>query len=339
MTRIVHLVDDIAAGGVMRLLRTIETCPTLAAQADHDVVPVRRGFLAPPRLTASIIVSHLSVSWRTLPGLMALRAACPGATLIHVEHSYSRGFAAHRVTAPARFRTLLRTAYALFDRVVAVSAEQGRWMTERGLVDPAALAVIPPAVRTDAFASLPDAPARPRVIGAIGRFDAQKGFDILIRAFRRIGDPTLELRLVGDGPERARLVALAGGDRRIRFPGFAEDPAAALGSVDAVVVPSRWEPYGLVALEARAAGRPVMVADVDGLRDQAAEGAVAVRGHGTDVWRDALSDLVAGRTRPDLPRARHRALGAWDRFADAFGTLCAEAAAGGGAAEPKAQAA
>jgi len=239
-----------------------------------------------------------------------------------VEHSYSRSFAAHRVTASTRFRTLLRTALALFDDVVAVSADQGRWLTERGLIEPHALTVIPSAVAMSVLGRLPAPSERPRVIGAIGRFDTQKGFDILIRAFRRVDDPSAELRLVGDGPERAALAALAGDDPRIRFTGFAPDPVAAYAGVDAVVVPSRWEPYGLVAIEARAAGRPVLVADVDGLRDHAAAGAVAVRGHGVEVWQEALEALLAGDIRPELDAARSDALGAWDRFVASWLALC-----------------
>jgi glycosyltransferase involved in cell wall biosynthesis len=48
--------------------------------------------------------------------------------------------------------------------------------------------------------------------------------------------------------------------------------AARLESCDAVVVPSRFEAFGLVATEARMAGRPVLVADVDGLPEQVAQG-------------------------------------------------------------------
>ena len=96
------------------------------------VVP--RGRFSAPALDDDIIVSHLSVSWRNLPQLVALRARYADRTLIHVEHSYTAAFTGLKVRHRTRFFALLRTAYSLFDRLVAVSEAQGRWLAERGLV-------------------------------------------------------------------------------------------------------------------------------------------------------------------------------------------------------------
>jgi glycosyltransferase involved in cell wall biosynthesis len=93
-----------------------------------------------------------------------------------------------------------------------------------------------------------------------------------------------------------------------------------MASVDAVAMPSRREPYGLVALEALAAGRPLLVSAVDGLRDHAANGAVAVERPTVEAWADALARLsMAPSRRPDAPR-RHAA-DADRRFAEGWARL------------------
>ncbi|MFD0979514.1 glycosyltransferase [Tropicimonas aquimaris] len=295
---IVHLVDDTTAGGVMRMLDFIATNPEMARLGRHRVQAVARGRLAAPQLDEEIIVSHLSVSWRNLPMLVGLRARYADRTLIHVEHSYTAAFTGLKVRHKARFFALLRTAYSLFDRVVAVSEGQGRWLAGRGLVRKEALAVIPSCVDLEPFLALPARYGAPRVIGAIGRFDEQKGFDTLIRAFRETTNPELRLRLIGDGADRAALEELARGDSRISFHGYSSHPAAEMAKLDIVAMPSRWEAYGLVALETRAAGRPLLVARVDGLQDHVAGGAREVAGGTVAAWRDAIA--TACETGPAL---------------------------------------
>ncbi|MDF0597756.1 glycosyltransferase family 4 protein [Psychromarinibacter halotolerans] len=299
MLRIAHLVDDTNPGGVTRYLDFLARDPGMAALARHEIVEVPRTRAASARVQADVIVSHLTVAWRGLPGLMALRARHAGTPLIHVEHSYSAGFVAANVSAPRRFFTLLRTAYALFDRVVAVSHPQASWLAARDLVRPDALTVIQPQVDLSRFRALPRPTGPVRCFGAVGRLDAQKGFDVLIRAFQAVQGDDLSLKIFGDGPERGRLEDLAAGDPRIRFQGFAADPAMAYAACDAVVMPSRWEPYGLVAQEALAAGRPVLVSGVDGLSDHLASGAISTSGPGVEALTEALRGMC-GRMAADL---------------------------------------
>lgn len=321
LPHVIHLADDATAGGVMRVLDHIAASPELARTANHSIQHVRRGTLSLRPAPGDVIVSHLSISWRGLPALIALRAAHPGRRLVHVEHSFTEAFTALNVPNRGRFHTLLRTAYALFDRVVAVSEAQADWLRDRGLVDAWALSAIPSSVDLETFLAAPDAPARPRVIGAIGRLHRQKGFDTLIAAFMRCTDPTLALHIYGEGEERATLEALAANDVRIVFMGRATDPAAMMASVDAVAMPSRWEAYGLVCLEARAAGRPVLVAPVDGLLDQIADGATPVRGPSVDDWTHALTHLAAGGAQAGRVAARDAAHAHGARFAASWSAM------------------
>ena len=320
MTTITHLVDDTTPGGVMRVIDHIQSDAGLRHLGRHQILQIPRSGRAPARIDGAVIVSHLALNWRRLPWLIQLRASHAATPMVHVEHSYTAGFLRHNVPHPARFTTMLRVAFSLFDRVVAVSRTQADWMLDRGLADPSQIAVIPSAVAVSPFVALAPAQGPITRIGAFGRLEAQKGFDILIRALRASPRADLELHIFGQGTEARALASLAGSDPRIRFRGFAQDPVAAMASVDAVAMPSRWEAYGLVALEARAAGRTLLTAPVDGLNDHIAAGARAVRDNTPRGWTEALTGL----DHPDmatLARARAEAALATTRFAQGWSAL------------------
>ncbi|MCT8160087.1 glycosyltransferase [Pseudoruegeria sp. SHC-113] len=293
--QILHLMDDTTAGGVLRVVDYITGCEAIRADAEHRVhVLPRRGAILPPQTGVDVIVSHLTISWRALPALIALRAMHPAATLIHIEHSYTAGFAARKVRHMGRFCTLLRTAYAMMDAVVAVSRDQRDWMRREGLARAEKLFQISPCVDLTGFAALPAPQGAPRVFGLIGRLHEQKGFATGIKAFRATQDPALRLKIFGAGPLEEELKALAEGDARISFEGFRADPSQAMAEIDSLLMPSRWEAFGLVAQEALAAGRTVLVADVDGLRDQIADGALRVEVGTPEAWRDAIEAAADG---------------------------------------------
>ncbi|MFG6543355.1 glycosyltransferase, partial [Sulfitobacter sp. M22298] len=236
--RVLHLVDDTTAGGVMRVLDHITTAPELAKDADHHLRSISRSRWLPERIQADVIVSNLAISWRALPMLIALRLMHPKTKLIHVEHSYTEQFVEKNVPHKKRFSTLLRCAYALFDRVVAVSHGQANWLRQSGAVKSHALSVIQSCVDLSPFRNVAPPSAPLRVIGAIGRLDEQKGFDLLIRAFQQTPNPHIALHVYGEGAEEAKLRRMANGDPRIEFKGFAPDPVAAMAAVDIVAMPS-----------------------------------------------------------------------------------------------------
>lgn len=295
--RVTHLVDDTTAGGVMRVVGHIMTTPDLTRETDHSLLEVKRNRLCIGRVEADVIVSHLAISWRLLPLLAALRVLNPTARLVHVEHSYTKCFTALNVRRKRRFGALLKLSYALFHDVVAVSAAQGKWLRDEGIVRPDALHVIPSCVDLSAFRELAPPEGAVKTIGAIGRLEPQKGFDILIKAFRELSDPNLALHIYGQGAEERMLRDLAAGDPRIHFKGFSSNPVAAMTGLDAVMMPSRWEAYGLVAIETLAAGRRLLVSNVDGLTDHLPHGAALVDGAGIAPWQSALEELFAAPPR------------------------------------------
>jgi len=288
--KVIHLVDDRRMGGVTRFLDCLSSI-----RASDQVVHVPRKTMRARKYPAATIVSHLAISWRSLPMLIALRACNPSARLIHVEHSYCAGFEEHRVRKTKRFHTLLRTVYALFDQIVCVSKGQAAWMHKIGVVGEDKTIVATPLVDLDPFLCVGCVQASSVTrYGFVGRLDDQKGLDRAIEAWKLIAPSNATLEIFGDGPKREALEALASDAPSIRFHGRIDEPAKAYESIDIAILPSRWEPYGLSCLEARAAGRAVVVSDVDGLPEQVSEDAGMVVASNLAPWIKVFSKVSEG---------------------------------------------
>lgn len=103
---------------------------------------------------------------------------------------------------------------------------------------------------------------------SVGRLSRQKGQDILLRALAiaRPDLPPVTLTLVGGGVEEAalrRLCSRLGLDDVVTFTGYASDPTAHFRAADCFVLPSRWEGFGMVLLEALQFGLPLLAADCE----------------------------------------------------------------------------
>ncbi|MBO9410780.1 MULTISPECIES: glycosyltransferase family 4 protein [unclassified Ruegeria] len=294
MTRkkILHLVDDMTAGGVMRMLDHLLAQSDLSGAVEQKVLKVKRTAFSWGNLNADVIVSHVVPSWRSLPAFSALRAMHLDTRLVHVEHSYTRAFTTLNVPHKRRFFAMLRVIYSFFDQVVAVSHAQSDWMKERRLAASEKLTVIPPIVDLEELSQKTMPPKSKTTIGAIGRLERQKGFDILIRGFRSTHIPEARLLIFGEGSQRSHLEELAKGDPRIEFRGHAEDPADAYQAVDIVAIPSRWEAYGLVLDEALAAGRAIIASKVDGLGDREGDARVSFCDQDSASWQSAIDECL-----------------------------------------------
>lgn len=113
----------------------------------------------------------------------------------------------------------------------------------------------------------------------VGRFDHQKGFDVLLNAARMLRRPISIVMAGAPVLGDARYIdLLEERDPKVILVGWQspEGLACLFGSADVVVIPSRWEGFGLVALEAMRAGVAVVASRVGGLTEVVADGVTGV---------------------------------------------------------------
>jgi glycosyltransferase involved in cell wall biosynthesis len=126
------------------------------------------------------------------------------------------------------------------------------------------------------------------LIGVIGRFSREKGHTQFLQAFAGLlrEMPAVKVLLVGDGVLRVRCEQLARTlhlEHSTRFAGFRHDVPAILEAVDLVAIPSLEEGLSFVALEAMAAGRPLVATAVGGLPEIVRHGETGLLARGGDM--------------------------------------------------------
>jgi len=134
------------------------------------------------------------------------------------------------------------------------------------------------AIDTLPFAKATPTPTAGPTVFFIGRHEPRKGLAVLLRAFASLPADT-RLWIASDGPQTAELLAEHGGDPRIEWLGRIDDGerAARMRGADVVCAPSiHGESFGVVLLEAMAAGTPVVASDLPGYRTVATDGVDAV---------------------------------------------------------------
>jgi glycosyltransferase involved in cell wall biosynthesis len=141
-----------------------------------------------------------------------------------------------------------------------------------------------------------------RVVLSVGRLSREKGHADLVRALGHLAEtnpaPDFKAVIVGDGPERAALEALAASLRlkdRIIFAGHADDVRPFYAVADVMALPSHSEGSPLALLEAMAAGVPVVATAVGGVPEVAADGetALLVPAHDPRAFAAALARVLS----------------------------------------------
>lgn len=233
----------------------------------------------------------------------------------------------HRRVVARLARTLEKATTRIGSRLIAVSPFTAQRLVEAG-VAPERIVVLPNGVDVHRFAA---GPARRRTWDVIfvGRLIDEKRVDLLLQAAALVkrSRPRVRCLIVGDGPERQRLGALAaelGVAGNVRFTGHVDDTEVTdyLRSAKVFALPSEREGFGIVAIEAQAAGCvPVVVRGPHSaaatLIDDGVDGVACA------PTADALATALVSLLNDSRRRARLQANGRvaarefdWDRLAE-----------------------
>jgi glycosyltransferase involved in cell wall biosynthesis len=324
--KIFHLLDDHSMGGVAATTRHISNS---CLKDDFDFRLVSSKGLLPLLQTEcpDLVIFRNPSSWRRSLNLAMIKLYVPH-VIIH-EHHYSEGFTQHNVQHLRRFHAMLRYSYHLADRVVAISQGQANWMQKNHLVHSPKLTMINQCPNLDRFLNIPiKVRASPLILATYGRFCPQKGFDVLLKALRLIPEVNLHLNIGGSGVEAENLYDLAQGATNIKFWGVIDDSLPTfLSAADVVLIPSRWEPWGNVCIEARAAGKPIIASNIDGLPEQVKDCGLLVQPNDPQSLAAAIR-AVASAPAHQLETWGHNARTsvsmAWEVYLDQWRSLLLE---------------
>jgi glycosyltransferase involved in cell wall biosynthesis len=292
--RLVAYTDNVVLGGadismghlLARLDPSIEvTVLGVTANIVERVASGRKG--AATRIVPRPRSGH---DWRSLRAhLSALRQIRPDVVHANLSSPWScqyciavagllrrpRIVAVYQLAVPPRStaqqRTKRLTARAVH-RHVAVAEQTSREVEALVGLPAGSVLTIHNGVPDERLAAV-DRPRPGPLVGAIGRLERQKGFDLLIRALAEIEDASLVL--VGDGSERPMLEDLAesvGVTDRVLWRDWADDARSYLGAFDVFALPSRFEGFPLALLEALLARSAVVATDVGGVSEIVRDG-------------------------------------------------------------------
>lgn len=206
-------------------------------------------------------------------------------SIVNVDHGW-RGIAGRRFQAPKYLLVWVVHAWAArrATRLHVLSVDTATVMRRRLRVRTDRIDVIPRGRnpfelgtrseerRENVRRSL-GVPDRAPLIVATARHEVQKGLDVLLRAFQLImqAEPHCQLLIGGrSGPETEKLIALASespSSLSIRFIGQRNDVADLMCAADVWCVPSRWEGFGGILIEAMALEVPVVASDIPPIRE------------------------------------------------------------------------
>jgi len=229
----------------------------------------------------------------------ALRVLIPrrrsSSKIVYCPHGWAFGMDVSRARK-LTFAAVERRLAASTDLILVNSMSEHSLAVQYGL-PPKKLRVVANGI---AWAPLP---RRDRSKGGIslafiGRHDRQKGLDILLETIERFSLPHIRFHIVGESVLGAATGIASRPRANVTFHGWLDRPATLdlLRKVDAVVMPSRWEAFGLVAIEAMRAGVPVIASNRGALPEVVEHG---IGGYIFDLDDSDSLGLLLGRLDPD----------------------------------------
>ncbi len=169
-------------------------------------------------------------------------------------------------------------------RIVCVSNAVREFQQKKTKIASTKYSVIHNGIDMSRFLRLPDKavirnkfniPENSVLIGGLGRFERQKGFDVLLQAAAICKNPDIRFILGGYGPEENNLRRLSvelGLTERMIFAGYQHAAEDFLPALDIMVMPSRWEGMPMVLLESMASGLPVVASGINSISEVVEDG-------------------------------------------------------------------
>ena len=265
----------------------------------------------------------------------------PGAPLLAwatlLEHRAPTVATFHRAgdgPAVTLTRPLLRRLARGVDLAVAVSDAAKRCADAAYALD---CEVLFNGIEMDRYVAFPRERHEPPTLLFLGRLEPLKGADTAIGAVREHNlraDPPWRLVVAGDGPERARLEALAAHDPQITFVGRVSDDAKRswLRRCQALLAPATGgESFGLVLVEALASETVVVASDIEGYREAVGPHAALAPPGDPRAWARAIEAALAAERPADVAAGReHASRWSMSALVDAYLERYERLGAGGG---------
>lgn len=305
--KILHIINNLGSGGAeklieesLRIMNEIESFEVdlllltdkgnvfykglIEAEVKIDIIPIKK-LKSPLNIfhirnhivkgKYDIVHAHLfpTIYWVSIASKLMI---CNKIKFIYTEHSTH-----NRRRDKKYLRFLEKFIYSSFDRVISVSKS-----TQKNLIDwlkPKAkdinkFVVINNGININKFKE-----AEPynksminnkftdntKLLCMVSRFSEAKDQATVIKSMKYIPED-VHLLLVGEGPLKdynKKLAEDIGVSNRVHFLGFRNDVERIIKTSDIIVQSSNWEGFGLSAVEAMAAGKPVIASNVSGLRD------------------------------------------------------------------------
>ena len=263
-----------------------------------------------------------------IPSLSGLALLGADAPCVGTFHASASGSVAYWAARPL----LKRVARRLEVRIVVSPA--ARELIARYL--PGDYEVIPNGVEVDRYETAsPIDLGDGRTVLFLGRIERRKGLEVLVQAMTRLRDLEAKLVVAGSGPEERACRTLARRlDLDVLFLGAVHDDVKArlFKSADAYCAPARGgESFGIVLIEAMAAGAPVVCSDVPGFRAVAEGAGLLVAPGDAGALADALRRVLTDESKARAMSAAGRRAAAgfdWSLLAERLEDAYARALAG-----------
>lgn len=303
-------------GELLERARSLATVYELAPLGIHQFVPSLARLIKREQPT-HVVTAFSDVAFLTWVSLRLTRSRAKWVHTVDVADAVADS--AVDALEKLRFnvrRSAANVVYRRADAVIAVSQGVYAELTGEHALDPRRVVMLYNPVVPDIelgwrrpSESNDCAPCR---VVAIGRLTAQKGFDILVNAMARVRG-AWRLTIWGEGADRTKLVSQIGAlglQDRIRLSGYAPDPFSAMRDADVFVMPSRFEGFGNVLVEALACQCRIVAADCPhGPREILQDGRLGELVPVGDVGKlaAAIERAMSGQLQVDVELLRERA--------------------------------